>query len=74
MSDTAQRVRALRAERYARRAVWAGGIATAVLLVLAPLYVLVKYAVSANVAMGHVAPPIWPDQPTFRYFMYLFTD
>jgi multiple sugar transport system permease protein len=74
MSETTRLGRGWRAEAVVGRAIWVGGIAAAVALVLAPLYVLVKYAVSTTVATGFAAPPIWPDRPTFRYFMYLFTD
>lgn len=57
-----------------RKAVWAGGLLTAVVMVVLPIYVLVKYAVSASVVTGGAAPPLWPDEPTFRYFLYLFSD
>ncbi len=57
-----------------RHAIWVCGVCLAVVMVLAPLYVLVKYAVSADVVTGGTAPPFWPERPTLKFFVYLFSD
>jgi multiple sugar transport system permease protein len=61
-------------EELTKKALWAVGVALAVAVALAPLYVLLKYSVSSTVNYGGAPPPFWPDQPTFRFFAYLFTD
>jgi ABC-type glycerol-3-phosphate transport system permease component len=52
------------------------GLLAAVALVLGPLYLLVKYAVSdaASINTGGRPIPLWPYAPTLRTFVYLFTD
>jgi len=59
-----------------KTALWVTGLAAAVLLVLAPLYVLLKYAISdtASINTGGNPIPLWPYHPTLRMFVYLFTD
>lgn len=56
------------------RAVWFFGIAMAVCMVMAPLYVLVKYSLSSTVVHGGAPPPLWPKEPTLALFKYLFSD
>jgi len=63
-----------RGENTLKNVLWVGGIVLAILMVLAPLYVLVKYALSTSVVTGGAPPPLWPDKPTLRYFAYLFSD
>jgi len=52
------------------------GHTAAVLLVLAPLYVLLKYAISdtASINTGGNPIPLWSYHPTLRMFVYFFTD
>lgn len=52
------------------------GILIAILLVIGPLYLLFKYSISdtASINTGGRPIPIWPDNPTFRNYMYLFSD
>jgi len=56
--------------------VWFGCIALAVLLVVAPIYLLVKYSISdaASINTGGAPIPLWPYHPTLRSFVYLFSD
>ncbi len=51
-------------------------IVFAILLVVAPLYLLFKYSISdvASINTGGKPIPLWPDEPTFRNFTYLFRD
>jgi ABC-type glycerol-3-phosphate transport system permease component len=55
---------------------WIFGIAIALFLVLCPLYLLIKYAVSdsASINTGGKPIPLWPYHATLRTFIYLFTD
>ena len=55
---------------------WIFGIASALFLVLCPLYLLIKYAVSdsASINTGGKPIPLWPYHATLRTFIYLFTD
>jgi len=59
-----------------RRIVLYFGLAAALALVLGPLYLLVKYAVSdaASINTGGEPIPLWPYNPTLRAFAYLFSD
>jgi ABC-type glycerol-3-phosphate transport system permease component len=54
---------------------WAGAF-LALLLVLGPLFLLVKYALSdaASINTGGKPIPLWPYSPTFDNFLYLFSD
>jgi multiple sugar transport system permease protein len=59
-----------------KSAVWAGCICFAVVMVLAPLYLLIKYSISdaASINTGGAPIPLWPYHPTLRSFVYLFSD
>ena len=52
------------------------GLLVALLLVLGPVYLLIKYAISdsASINTGGNPIPLWPYSPTMRTFAYLFTD
>ncbi len=52
------------------------GITLAILLVIGPLYLLFKYSISSAAAIntGGRPIPLWPDDPTFSNFVYLFSD
>jgi ABC-type glycerol-3-phosphate transport system permease component len=56
--------------------VWAFGLAMALFMVLCPLYLLVKYAISdsASINTGGKPIPLWPYHATLRTFLYLFSD
>jgi multiple sugar transport system permease protein len=58
------------------RIVLVGGITIAVTMVLGPVYLLLKYAISdvGSINTGGERIPLWPHEPTFRTFTYLFTD
>jgi multiple sugar transport system permease protein len=55
---------------------WIFGMAIALFLVLGPLYLLMKYAISdsASINTGGNPIPLWPYHPTLRTFTYLFAD
>lgn len=55
---------------------WSAGLSIAVLLILAPLFLLLKYAISdtSSINTGGNPVPFWPYHPTLRMFVYLFTD
>jgi multiple sugar transport system permease protein len=55
--------------------IWIVSISCAVLLVLVPLFLLVKYSVSdsASINTGGAPIPLWPYHPTLRSFVYLFS-
>ncbi len=59
-----------------KKALWAASIVIAVLFIVAPLYLLFKYAISdsASINTGGAPIPLWPFHPTFRSFTYLFSD
>jgi multiple sugar transport system permease protein len=48
----------------------------AILMVLLPLYLLVKYSLSdvASINTGGEPIPLWPYHPTLKIFRYLFSD
>ncbi len=52
------------------------GIALTLVLILGPVYLLIKYALSdsASINTGGKPIPLWPYEPTFRNFLYLFSD
>jgi|WetSurMetagenome_2_1015567.scaffolds.fasta_scaffold00149_11 ABC-type glycerol-3-phosphate transport system permease component len=62
--------------KRAKTALWAAALASAVLLVVVPVYLLVKYSISdaASINTGGAPIPLWPYHPTFRSFTYLFSD
>ncbi len=55
---------------------WVGGIVIAIILILVPVYLLVKYSISdiASINTGGAPVPLWPYNPTLRCFLYLFSD
>jgi len=55
---------------------WFSGIMVALLLIVLPVYLLVKYAISdyASINTGGMPIPLWPYHPTLNTFMYLFSD
>ncbi len=59
-----------------KTAIWLGGIIVAVILILLPVYLLVKYSISdvASINTGGAPVPLWPYHPTLRCFLYLFSD
>ncbi len=59
-----------------KKALWAASIIVAVLFIMAPLYLLFKYAISDSTSIntGGAPIPLWPFHPTFRCFTYLFSD
>lgn len=65
----------MRYGRFRKLVLWCG-IVLALFLVLGPLYLLIKYAVSdaASINTGGEPIPFWPYSPTLRTFTYLFTD
>lgn len=58
------------------RFVWISGIIVAILLVIVPLFLLFKYSISdiGSINTGGLPIPLWPKEPTFRNFLYLFSD
>ncbi len=59
-----------------KKFLWIVSIGAAILLVVGPVYLLVKYAISdsASINTGGAPIPLWPYHPTFRCFTYLFSD
>jgi len=59
-----------------KRFLWAAGIILAVLMVIVPVYLLIKYSISdiGSINTGGSAIPLWPENPTLRSYAYLFTD
>jgi ABC-type glycerol-3-phosphate transport system permease component len=59
-----------------KQALWVFGMAIALFLIISPLYLLVKYAVSdiASINTGGKPIPLWPYHATVRTFIYLFSD
>jgi ABC-type glycerol-3-phosphate transport system permease component len=57
-------------------AMWITCIIAVIALVIGPVYLLVKYAISdvASINTGGAPIPLWPYHPTFRAFTYLFSD
>jgi len=55
---------------------WGLGIAIAVGLVAAPIFLLFKYSISdiSSINTGGAPIPFWPYHPTLKYFTYLFGD
>lgn len=55
---------------------WATGIFIAVSIVIVPVYLLIKYSISdiGSINTGGEPVPLWPDNPTFKSYVYLFTD
>jgi multiple sugar transport system permease protein len=64
------------AKETIKKVLWAASITFAVLLIAGPLYLLFKYSISdsASINTGGAPIPLWPYHPTFRCFIYLFSD
>jgi multiple sugar transport system permease protein len=56
--------------------VWLSALLVALFLVLSPLYLLIKYALSdsSSINTGGSPIPLWPYHITVRTFLYLFSD
>ena len=56
--------------------VWLSALLIAVFMVISPLYLLIKYAVSdsSSINTGGSPIPLWPYHATVRTFLYLFSD
>ncbi|MBD3346691.1 MAG: ABC transporter permease subunit [Chitinivibrionales bacterium] len=59
-----------------RKACWLGALILVLLMIIAPLYLLFKYSISDISSINTAGEPIplWPYEPTFRNFLYLFSD
>ena len=57
-------------------ALWFFGIVIVLLLILVPVYLLVKYSISdyTSINTGGAPVPLWPYNPTLKIFLYLFSD
>ncbi|MGB7567411.1 MAG: carbohydrate ABC transporter permease [Chitinivibrionales bacterium] len=56
--------------------IWLSALLIAVFMVISPLYLLIKYAVSdsSSINTGGSPIPLWPYHATARTFLYLFSD
>jgi multiple sugar transport system permease protein len=56
--------------------IWLTGVFIAILIVLGPVYMLVKYSISdlSTINTGGAPIPLWPYHPTLRMYEFLFTD
>ena len=61
---------------FSKRLFWITGIVFALLGIIGPVYLLVKYSVSdiASINTGGKPIPFWPLHPTLEVYRYLFTD
>lgn len=61
---------------YTKRVLWVTGIVLAVLIVIGPVYLLLKYSISdiGSINTGGDSIPLWPKKPTLQSYAYLFTD
>ncbi|MBN1577382.1 MAG: carbohydrate ABC transporter permease [Chitinispirillaceae bacterium] len=59
-----------------KRIIWVMGVLLAILTVLGPVYLLVKYSISdgASINTGGRPIPFWPLHPTLSVYGYLFSD
>jgi multiple sugar transport system permease protein len=59
-----------------KRMIWITGILLALLVVLGPVYLLIKYSISdiASINTGGKPIPFWPLHPTLSVYGYLFSD
>ncbi len=60
----------------AKKIVWTSCVIVMMVGIIAPIYLLLKYAISdpSTVNTGGRPIPIWPNRPTFDMFLYLFKD
>jgi multiple sugar transport system permease protein len=56
--------------------VWIGALGSTLVMLLSPLYLLVKYALSdpSSINTGGSPIPLWPYHVSLRTFSYLFSD
>jgi multiple sugar transport system permease protein len=56
--------------------IWISGLILALLMIIGPIYLLVKYSISdiASINTGGKPIPFWPLKPTIEVYRYLFTD
>ena len=61
---------------YSKRVLWMIGIGLAMVMIIAPVYLLVKYSISdiGSINTGGKPIPFWPEHPTLSVYRYLFTD
>ena len=61
---------------FSKRALWLIGIGLALMMIIAPVYLLVKYSISdiGSINTGGKPIPFWPEHPTLSVYRYLFTD
>ncbi len=59
-----------------KRFLWAAGVLLAVSVVIVPVYLLIKYSISdiGSINTGGAPVPLWPGNPTFKSYAYLFSD
>lgn len=59
-----------------KKVLWITGIALGMLIVIGPVYMLVKYSISdiGSINTGGDPIPFWPMNPTIDVYRYLFTD
>jgi ABC-type glycerol-3-phosphate transport system permease component len=59
-----------------RKMVWFTGLLIALLIIIVPVYLLVKYSISdpGSINTGGAPIPLWPHHPTLNVYKYLFTD
>lgn len=59
-----------------RRMLWFTGIICALVIVIGPVYLLLKYSVSDinSINTGGNPVPMWPYNPTLQAYVYLFSD
>ncbi len=61
---------------FSKRVLWMMGICLAVVMIIAPVYLLIKYSISdiGSINTGGKPIPFWPEHPTLSVYRYLFTD
>lgn len=59
-----------------KKLLWLAGIVVSLVLILGPVYLLVKYSISdlSSINTGGKPIPLWPAHPTFEIYRYLFSD
>src|SRR5690554_2341178 len=59
-----------------RRMLWFTGVICALVIVIGPVYLLLKYSVSDinSINTGGSPVPMWPYNPTLQAYVYLFSD
>lgn len=59
-----------------KKIIWLTGVFIAILIVLGPVYMLIKYSISdlSSINTGGEPIPLWPYHPTLRMYEFLFTD